>query len=93
MADYDKLYTKSFHDPKSYIKFSTPIDDCIGCPYNMDEKDQAWLALHIEKADKGPFDIEHILNEDQFEWIMWGFEKLTNDKVWELNASHTWLWN
>jgi hypothetical protein len=67
--------------PKTLIRFSAPIEEFIGCAYNMDGEDDSWLAEHNEKCDRGELSKHARLTEDQFEELMWGLEKITQEKV------------
>ncbi|KAI9010156.1 enhancer of polycomb-like-domain-containing protein [Hyaloraphidium curvatum] len=80
--DYDKFYNKPFVLSKTLIRFSAPIEEWIGCPYNMDGVDDAWLADHNARCDRGEVSKHARLTEDQFEELMWGLEKITQEKNW-----------
>ncbi|KAJ1926731.1 Enhancer of polycomb-like protein 1 [Tieghemiomyces parasiticus] len=76
VADYDKIYRKTFVRPSSYIRFSATVEESVGCPYCMDEDDTAWL-VSFNKGRKA----SQKLPEDVFETIMWQYETLTRDMV------------
>ncbi|RUO96359.1 enhancer of polycomb-like-domain-containing protein [Jimgerdemannia flammicorona] len=82
--NYDELYRRKFSEPQGLIRFSTTVEDCTGCPYTMDEEDEQWLIKYNVHAQRRP---EEKLTEDQFEQVMWQFEKATNEKVPFLNVS------
>lgn len=84
IANYDELYRRKFSEPSGLIRFSTTVEDCTGCPYTMDEEDEQWLIKHNSHAQRKP---EEKLTEDQFEQVMWQFEKATNEKLPFLNVS------
>ncbi|KAI8097996.1 enhancer of polycomb-like-domain-containing protein [Gilbertella persicaria] len=72
--EYAALYKKKYKDPSTLIRFSSTVEDCIGCPYLMDEEDDAFLQDY-NKQYPG-----EILSEDLFENIMWEFETITNQQ-------------
>ncbi|KAI8592848.1 enhancer of polycomb-like-domain-containing protein [Geranomyces variabilis] len=76
ISDYSKYYSSTFHQPPSSIRFSTPIEDFIGCPYNLDDVDDEYLAKR--RGDGAP---EPGFSDDQFECIMWALERAGDDKV------------
>ncbi|KAJ3024110.1 Enhancer of polycomb-like protein 1 [Thoreauomyces humboldtii] len=77
ISDYAKFYSSTFHQPPSSIRFSTPIEDVIGCPYNLDDADAAFLdEIRPKLASSG---VE--ISDDQFEIIIWAFERAGDDKV------------
>ncbi|KAL4999061.1 enhancer of polycomb-like protein 1 [Aspergillus recurvatus] len=67
---YDELYPPVFSQPATYIRFSSTVEDCCGCPYNMTEEDDVFLKIMNEKRD--PADR---CTEDQFEEVMNFFEE------------------
>ena len=79
--EYDQFYTKPFVLPKTLIRFSAPIEEHIGCPYNMDDEDDSWLAEHNAKCGRGELPKQARLTEDQFEELVAGLEKITQEKV------------
>ncbi|KAJ3288060.1 Enhancer of polycomb-like protein 1, partial [Borealophlyctis nickersoniae] len=81
VPDYDQFYTQSFQQPKSLIRFSTQIEDVIGCPYNIDEKDDEFLADIASRIRTGKLPADAAYDEDKFESLMWAFERAGNDKV------------
>lgn len=54
------------------IRFSSTVEDTIGCPYVMDEEDETFL---------NEFNKNHSLSEDDFEKIMYQFESITKEKL------------
>ncbi len=81
--------------PKSLIRFSSIVEDSIGCPYCLDEKDLSWLAefnkqLMTAKSRKDGSSAElqsstttshtPILSEDYFEQMLDELEKVTEAK-------------
>ncbi|KAF9167210.1 Enhancer of polycomb-like protein 1 [Mortierella sp. AD011] len=77
IENYRDFYSRPFTEPSTLIRFSSTVEDCIGCPYNMDDEDDKWLKAFNEKRAEG----EEKLDEDHFELIMWQFEKITNERV------------
>jgi hypothetical protein len=75
IPNYEELYGgKTWSDPCTYIRFSTPIEECVGCPYTLDEKDAEWLERYNSTAKMR-------LSEDFFELIMHHFESSCNRVV------------
>jgi hypothetical protein len=64
--EYESLHKKKYKEPSTLIRFSTTVEDCSGCPYLMDEEDEAYLS-NINS-----------LSEDEFEKMMWEFETITD---------------
>ncbi|KAJ3090155.1 Enhancer of polycomb-like protein 1 [Quaeritorhiza haematococci] len=79
--DFDRFYKKGYQQPRSLIRFSAQIEDCFGCGYNLDERDDAWLKDHNANCSNGTLSSKAALNEDQFENLMWGLERLANEKL------------
>ncbi|KAI8393952.1 enhancer of polycomb-like-domain-containing protein [Radiomyces spectabilis] len=80
--DVHILYKKKFKEPSTLIRFSSTVEDCVGCPYVMDEIDDAFLkTLNKDKSDK--------LSEDDLEAIMWEFESTTRQHLPHLNLDPT----
>ncbi|KAG2229822.1 hypothetical protein INT48_008266 [Thamnidium elegans] len=73
--EYISLYKKKYKEPSTFIRFSSTVEDCIGCPYVMDEEDEEYLASYNKKYPG------ELLSEDMFEKIMWECESTTN-KQW-----------
>ncbi|KAF7730047.1 Enhancer of polycomb-like protein 1 [Apophysomyces ossiformis] len=78
LDSYHALYRKKFKEPSTLIRFSSTVEDVIGCPYVMDEEDEAFLKLHNTDKDS-KFELE------EFEAIMWQFESITNQQLPHLN--------
>jgi hypothetical protein len=74
--NYRDFYSRAFTEPSTLIRFSSTVEDCVGCPYNMDDEDDKWLKEFNEKRGK-----DDKLDEDHYELIMWQFEKITNERV------------
>jgi enhancer of polycomb-like protein len=76
--EYDSLYPKVFSSPATYIRFSSTVEESVGVPYCMDERDVAVLTRINEGKDingnsrKGKLDK---CTEDAFEEVMSFFEK------------------
>ena len=77
--DHDKFYNRPFHRPKTLIRFSTQLEDCIGCPYNIDETDDEWLNSYNSSIQME--NLESNLSEDAFEILMAVLEKLVGERV------------
>lgn len=70
--NYHHLYNKHFKEPSTLIRFSSTVEDIIGCPYVMDEEDEAFLKEHNKAASADP------ISEDNFEQMMWLYETTAN---------------
>ncbi|KAJ5783815.1 uncharacterized protein N7518_009492 [Penicillium psychrosexuale] len=73
---YDELYPPIFSQPATYIRFSSTVEDCCGCPYNMTEDDDAYLKLMNQKRDPSA----GRCTEDIFEEVMNFFEETAQIK-------------
>ena len=74
-VQYDKLYALKFSKPATYIRFSSTVEDCTGCPYDLDEQDEVFLkSLNRSK------DASTQCSEDQFEEVMNCFEETAQMK-------------
>ncbi|OUM59365.1 hypothetical protein PIROE2DRAFT_15115 [Piromyces sp. E2] len=78
--NYSDFYNKPFHQPKSLIRHSIPMEEAIGCLYNMDEQDDIFFAEYMKELKEGKIKEEAKINEDQFEEVMYALENLTNQK-------------
>lgn len=67
---YDELYQSTWKTPANYIRFSSTVEDCIGCPYDMTEEDEVFLKVYNTK-----YPATQQLSEDDFERIMEVFEE------------------
>ncbi|KAL8675964.1 MAG: hypothetical protein Q9186_007461 [Xanthomendoza sp. 1 TL-2023] len=47
---YDALYPLTFPQPATYIRFSSTVEDCCACPYDMDDHDDLFLTS-LNKRD------------------------------------------
>ncbi|KAF7174905.1 hypothetical protein CNMCM7691_005373 [Aspergillus felis] len=72
---YDELYPPIFSQPATYIRFSSTVEDCCGCPYNMTEEDDVFLKILNEKREPS-----NRITEDQFEEVMYFFEETAQTK-------------
>lgn len=72
-----KYYSGTFQHPESYIKSSCQMEDYSGTLYNMDEEDDEFLKPYNEQLAK---DKKDQLTEDEFEIMMYNFEKTISDK-------------
>ncbi len=58
LPNYEKYYTSDFVLPKSFIKFSSPAENDMGCLHNMTEAALLWLdGLPVEQRSRIP-DVE-----------------------------------
>ncbi|EEA18929.1 Enhancer of polycomb-like protein 1 [Talaromyces marneffei ATCC 18224] len=73
---YDELYPPTFSQPATYIRFSSTVEDCCGCMYNLDEEDDVYLKIMNEKRDPST----PACTEDQFEEVMYFFEETAHTK-------------
>lgn len=72
---YESLYPKHFAQPQTYIRFSSTVEDCIGCPYCMNLEDEVFLKrLNAKKSKLSQ------CTEDQFEEVMNFFEQTSSTK-------------
>ncbi|KAI8071471.1 enhancer of polycomb-like-domain-containing protein [Gongronella butleri] len=76
---FHHLYKKKYKEPSTLIRFSSTVEEMTGCPYVMDEADDAYL----KSSGVG-------LSEDDFEKLMWEFESITNEQLphLHLDPSH-----
>ncbi|KAJ5826164.1 Enhancer of polycomb-like protein 1 [Penicillium riverlandense] len=72
---YDELYPPIFSQPATYIRFSSTVEDCCGCPYNMTEEDDVFLKIFNQKRDAADQ-----CSEDDFEATMNFFEETAQAK-------------
>lgn len=67
------MYKKKYKEPSTLIRFSSTVEDTIGCPYFMDEIDEEFL---------NKYNTNHTtLSEDDFEKIMYEFESTIKEKL------------
>ncbi|CAI6333507.1 unnamed protein product [Periconia digitata] len=71
---YEDVYPKKFTQPATYIRFSSTVEDTIGCPYCMNGEDAAWLKQY-NKNKKGVQ-----CTEDDLEQAINFFEETTQTK-------------
>ncbi|KAI4165789.1 MAG: hypothetical protein LQ342_000732 [Letrouitia transgressa] len=72
---YGRLYPLPFPQPATYIRFSSTVEDCCGCPYDMDDDDETFL-----KSFNSTRDVASQCSEDQFEEVMDFFEQTAQVK-------------
>ncbi|KLJ12692.1 enhancer-polycomb-like protein [Blastomyces silverae] len=72
---YDTLYKPTFSQPATYIRFSSTVEDCSGCSYNLVEEDDVALKIMNQKKDASTQ-----CTEDQFEEVMAFFEETAQTK-------------
>ncbi|OKL57009.1 Enhancer of polycomb-like protein 1 [Talaromyces atroroseus] len=73
---YDELYPPTFSQPATYIRFSSTVEDCCGCTYDLVEEDDVFLKIMNEKRDPS----SPPCTEDQFEEVMQFFEETAQTK-------------
>ncbi|KAL6713074.1 Enhancer of polycomb-like protein 1 [Lecanora helva] len=74
-VEYDKLYPLTYSQPATYTRFSSTVEDCAGCPYDLDEEDDAFLKSMNKKRNAATQ-----CSEDQFEEVMNCFEEIAQLK-------------
>lgn len=74
-VQYDKLYPLTYSEPATYVRFSSTVEDCAGCPYDMDEEDDAFLQSMNKKRNASTQ-----CSENQFEEVMNCFEETAQVK-------------
>ncbi|CAG8450352.1 3621_t:CDS:10 [Gigaspora rosea] len=72
-ANKRHLFPPTWKMSHTFLKFSTPILECVGCLYNMDEDDEKWLCEYNSKSGNN-------LKDDDFEEIMEFFETQAKNK-------------
>jgi len=72
---YDQLYKLTFSQPATYIRFSSTVEDCCGCPYDMNDEDDPFLKSVNEKRNASTQ-----CSEDQLEEVMNLFEETAQAK-------------
>ena len=72
---YDKLYQLTYSQPATYVRFSSTVEDCAGCPYDLDDEDDAFLNSMNKKRNASTQ-----CSEDCFEEIMNCFEQTAQVK-------------
>ncbi|KAA6411957.1 MAG: histone acetyltransferase complex component Epl1 [Lasallia pustulata] len=72
---YDRLYPLTFSQPATYIRFSSTVEDCSGCPYSLTDEDGAYLQSMNAKRSASTQ-----CTEDQFEEVMNFFEETAQAK-------------
>ena len=73
---YEKFYARTYQQPATYIRFSSTVEDCIGCPYDMDDDD---VSFH-KTLNKRRKDAATQCSELEFEQVMYGFENAASEK-------------
>ena len=76
---YERLYQLKFEQPATYIRFSSTVEDCCGCPYNLTDEDDEWLKQFNEKvASRRSLGMQ--CSDDHFEEAMNFFEETAKVK-------------
>jgi Enhancer of polycomb-like len=76
--DYESLYLPNFQIPRSLIRFSSFIEDAIGCDYNCTDQDLEWIESQTETHPD--------LKPDEFEKVVSLLEVVGDDKVTVTNT-------
>ncbi|KAL8665849.1 MAG: hypothetical protein Q9202_001972 [Teloschistes flavicans] len=71
---YERLYPLHFPQPATYIRFSSTVEDCCGCPYDMDDEDAAFLKSLNQR------DASSSCSEDHFEEVINFYEGTAQTK-------------
>ena len=72
---YDKLYPLTYSQPATYVRFSSTVEDCAGCPYDLDDDDDAFLKSMNKKRS-----VSTQCSENRFEEVMNCFEETAQVK-------------
>ncbi|KAL8838063.1 MAG: hypothetical protein Q9176_005268 [Flavoplaca citrina] len=72
--DYDRLYPLTFPQPATYIRFSSTVEDCCGCPYDLDDDDDLFLKSLNQR------DASTQCSEDHFEEVINFYEETAQTK-------------
>lgn len=67
--NYDQLYPGSYEEPKSYIRFSQTVEECISVSYDMTTEDDEFLKKYNTNKKASAQ-----LSENDFERVMEVFE-------------------
>ena len=67
---YNHLYTSKFTQPTTYIRFSSTVEDCIGCSYCLSSEDENFVQT-LQKSQKYVFPLNAYI-----EVILDNFESL-----------------
>ena len=74
-VQYDKLYPLTYSQPATYIRFSSTVEDCAGCAYDLDHDDDVFLKSMNKKKHASTQ-----CSEDCFEEVMNCFEQTAQTK-------------
>ncbi|KAH6686239.1 enhancer of polycomb-like-domain-containing protein [Plectosphaerella plurivora] len=74
--NYDQLYPASYEEPRSYIRFSQTVEECISVSYDMSTEDDEYLKKY--NSGKKP---AAQLSENDFERIMEVFEVTATEQA------------
>lgn len=69
-SEYHKYYKPGWTETTSYLRSSATVEDTQGCPYNMDETDDEFVA----SVNEGVTDERLRLSDDEFEMLCYLFE-------------------
>ena len=73
--EYDKLYSLTYSQPSTYVRFSSTVEDCAGCAYDLDKEDDAFLKTFNKKRIASMQ-----CSEVEFEEVMNSFEEVAQLK-------------
>ena len=73
---YDRYYSLIYQQPATYIRFSSTVEDCTGCPYDLNEEDEVFL----KSLNKKKKDVSSLCSPEQFEVVMYAFEETAQQK-------------
>ncbi|ANB11967.1 Epl1p [Sugiyamaella lignohabitans] len=90
-SEFAKFYKGKFTPPAVYIRTSATVEDTEGCPYSMDEEDDAFLQKMNEEAiaeskkasstgSDSKASSPNICTPDEFEMICHKFESVVSEK-------------
>lgn len=78
-VSYSEYYPLKYSLPATYVRFSSTVEDCSGCPYNLSEEDDAFFKEFNQKL-KQTKNAATQCTEDQFEEAMYFFEETTKSQ-------------
>jgi hypothetical protein len=76
LPNYEQYYSPTFHLPKTLIKFSTLVEEVIGCLYNMSEEDYQWFET---------LDPTWQVSAEECENAIYTLDLIGSDKVFAIN--------
>ena len=79
LPNYEKYYTATFTLPTNLIKFSSEIDQVMGCLYNLTKEDAEWFESHRAECKNVSLDV--------FELSLYTLDELANSLVFLFNQA------